>query len=201
MRFHWKILWYDYCIIKQRGNFCTIAAQSAECSYLPSTPKGECKMIYGVIDRKNHKFYTYLSKVFQVINNAQNQYNWLITDWECYPKNKEIIQSLDQKYCWLSGEELTNIVVKEDFQWIWGCLCGFQKDISPEEVLGYPLPLSEGYNGYYENPVSLQHPLSSVEIVPSDSSWTLIISKDKTIIDSYIKKYPKSEDLSAFNQK
>ena len=29
----------------------------------------------------------------------------------------------------------------------------------------------------------------------------LIISKDKSIIDSYMKKYPRSEDLSAFNQR
>ena len=158
-------------------------------------------MIYGVIDRKNHIFYTYLSKVFQGINNAQKKYNWLITDCECYPKNKEIEQLLAQQYCWLSGEELTDIVVKEDFQWIWACLCGFQKDISLEEVLMYPLPSSKDYNGYYQNPVSFQHPLSSVEIVPSDSSWTLIMSKEKTIIDSYIKQYPKSEDLSAVNQK
>ena len=108
---------------------------------------------------------------------------------------------LEQEYCWLSGEELTDIVIKEDFQWIWGCLCGFKKDISLEEVLKHSLPSSEDYNGYYQNPVSLQHPLSSVEIIPSDSSWTLIMSKEKTIIDSYIKQYPKSEDLSAFNQK
>ena len=59
---------------------------------------------------------------------------------------------------------------------------------------------AEDYNGYYHNPVSLQHPLSSVEIVPSGSSWTLVISKDKTITDSYLKIYPKCEDLSLFNQ-
>ena len=106
-------------------------------------------MTYGLIDRKSHKFYTYMRTVFQAIENVQKQYNWLITDWECYPKNKEIKQFLDQEYCWLSGEELTDIVMKEDFQWIWGCLCGFQKNISLEEVLMYSLPSSENYNGYY----------------------------------------------------
>ena len=70
-----------------------------------------------------------------------------------------------------------------------------------EEVLKYPLPSAEDYNGYYQNPVSLQHPLSSVEIVPSDSSWTLIISKDKNIIDSYLKIYPKCEELLIVNQR
>ena len=158
-------------------------------------------MAYGLIDRKSHKFYTHMRTVFQAIENVQKQYNWLITDCECYPKNKEIEQLLEQEYCWLSGEELTDIVLKEDCQWIWGCLCGFQKDLPLEEVFMHPLPSSNDYNGYYQNPVSLQHPLSSVEIVPCDSSWILIISKDQSIIDSYTKKYPKSEVLSEFNQR
>ena len=75
------------------------------------------------------------------------------------------------------------------------------KNITVEEVLKYPLPSAEDYNGYYQNPVSLQHPLSSVEIVPSDSSWTLVISSDKDIIDGYLKRYPKCEELSTFNQR
>lgn len=141
-----------------------------------------------------------MSKVFQAIDNAQKRYNWLITDCVCYPKDQAIGHLLDQQYCWLSGDELSSIVEKEDFQWIWGCLCGFEKDIPLEQILQYPLPCAEDYNGYYQNPILLQHPLSSVEIIPSDSSWTLIISKDKAIIDSYQKSYPKCEDASLLNQ-
>ncbi len=113
-------------------------------------------MTYGVVDRKNHKYYTYMSKVFQAINNAQLQYNWLITDCVCYPQNNDIEKLLDQEYCWLSGDELSAIIEQEDFQWIWGCLCGFSKDITMEDVLKHPLPSAEDYNGYYQNPVSLQ---------------------------------------------
>ena len=158
-------------------------------------------MTYGIIDRKNHKYHTYMSKVFQAMDNAQLQYNWLITGCICYPQNNDIKKLLDQEYCWLTGDELSAIIEQEDFQWIWGCLCGFSKDITMEEALNYPLPFAEDYGGYYQNPVSLQHPLSSVEIVPSDSSWTLIISKDKTIIDSYLKRCPKCEELFSFNQR
>ena len=157
-------------------------------------------MIYGLIDRKNQKVYTYMRVVFKAIGNAQENYNWLITDCECYPKSTEIAQMFDQEYCWLSGKELSHIAAQEDFQWIWGILCGFEKDIPLEEVLKYPLPLARDYDGYYHNPVSLQHPLSSVEIVPFDSSWTLIVSKDKMIVDRYLSCYPKAEDLSQFNQ-
>lgn len=157
-------------------------------------------MTYGIVDRMSHKYYTYMSKVFQAINNAQLQYNWLITDCVCYPQNNDVEKLLDQEYCWLSGKELSAIIEQEDFQWIWGCLCGFSKDITVEDVLKHPLPSAEDYNGYYQNPVSLQHPLSSIEIVPCDSSWTLVISKDKAITDCYLKNYPKCEDLSSFNQ-
>lgn len=157
-------------------------------------------MIYGVIDKKSHKTYTYMRAIFDAIGNAQEHYNWLITDCECYPKNKQIVQILDKEYCWLSGRELSNIIVKENFQWIWGILCGFEKGIPLEKVLKYPLPSAQDYNGYYHNPVSLQHPLSHIEIVPSDSSYMLIISKDKAIIDDYLKCYPKAEDLSLYNQ-
>ncbi len=158
-------------------------------------------MIYGIVDRMNHKFYTHMSKVFHAIDNVQKQYNWLITDCTCYPKDAQIEKLLDQEYCWVSGDELSDIIEREDFQWIWGCLCGFSKDITVDEVLRYPLPSAENYSGYYQNPVSLQHPLSTLEIIPSDSSWTLIITKGKNIIDEYLRSYPECEDLSLFNRR
>lgn len=158
-------------------------------------------MTFGIIDRKSHKFYTRMGAVFGAVDNAQRRYNWLITDCECYPKNKEIERLLDSEYCWLSGDELSDLVAGEDFQWIWGALCGFEKNVPLEEVLKYPLPSAQDYNGYYRNPVSLQHPLSSVEIISHDSSCTLIISKDKAVTDLYSKRYPKAEELAAFNQK
>ena len=108
-------------------------------------------MTYGIIDRKNHKYYTYMSKVFQAMDNAQLQYNWLITGCICYPQNNDIEKLLDQEYCWVTGDELSAIIEQEDFQWIWGCLCGFSKDITMEEALKYPLPSAEDYDGYYQN--------------------------------------------------
>lgn len=158
-------------------------------------------MIYGLIDQNIHEYYTYMNTVFDAIENAQKQYNWLVTDCVCYPKDKNIKQMLDREYCWLSGDELSELTYKEDFQWIWGALCGFEKDIPLDEILKHPLPSAENYDGYYNNPVSFQHPLSSLEIIPCDSSWVILISKNKSIIDSYKHKYPQAEDLSAFNER
>ena len=96
---------------------------------------------------------------------------------------------------------MTDIIKEEDFQWIWAVLCGFEKDIPLEKVLEYPLPSAQEYDGYYRNPVSVQHPLASVEIIPSDSSWILMVSNEKELIEQYRQKFPKAEDLSSFNNK
>lgn len=64
-------------------------------------------------------FYTYLSTIFQAIDNKQLKYNWLITNCECYFCNKNIDKLFSQKYTWISGKELTAIISKEDSQFIW----------------------------------------------------------------------------------
>ena len=157
-------------------------------------------MIYGAILKKGEPFYTYLSKIFTAIGETQTEYNWLITDCTCYPRSSDIGTLLSQDFCWLSGNKLTSIIKKEDFQWIWGVLSGFEPDISLEDVLKYPLPYADGYEGFWKNPLTMQHPLTSVEIVPLDSSLTLIFSKQKEIIDQFRTHFPLSEDLTLYNK-
>lgn len=157
--------------------------------------------MYGAILEKGEKYYTYLKKVFDAIGNAQEQYNWLITDCECYPQSQRIDELLSQEYYWVSGSELTAIVENEDFQWIWAVLSGFEKDISLSQVLEHPLPYANGYTGFWKNPISMQHPLASVEIVPWDSSLTLIISKQQKLIVDFCEYFPLSEELSTYNEK
>ena len=156
-------------------------------------------MVYGAILERGEKYYTYLRKVFEAIVNKQNEYNWLITDCVCYPQTQSIDEKLSHEYCWLSGNELTSVVENEDFQWIWAVLSGFRKDITLANILEFPLPYADGYTGFWKNPVSIQHPLASIEIVPWDSSLTLVISNQKDLVDSFIKAFPLSEDLSLYN--
>ena len=156
-------------------------------------------MIYGVINRRGEEYYTDLGKVFEAIKNKQKNYNWLITDCECYPENPVMAEMLRKNYCWLSGEELTALVEKENFFWIWAVLSGFEKDIPFEEVIKYKLPYANGYRGFWKNPLTLQHPLASVEIVPWDSTPTLILSKNKEIVEDFRKVFPYSENLEEYN--
>ena len=155
-------------------------------------------MVYGAVNRKGEKYYTYLKKLFDAINNKQLEYNWLITDCTCYPENPKTDAMLRKDYCWLTGEELTDLVAQEDFQWIWAVLSGFGKSVELPDVLKHELPYAEGYEGFWSKPVSMQHPLAKIEIVPWDSSMTMIFSDDKGIIDSFRAAYPYSEDFEEY---
>ena len=172
-------------------------------------------MVYGVIDKKSSRYYTYLKAVFDAIENKQVEYNWLITDTEIVAhssrldalntsvhwqsKNGKPVAVPAPDYSFLSGEELTNIVAEDDSQWIWGVLSGFEKNITLEEILKYPLPESNGYEGFWKNPLSIQNPLASIEIVPWDSSCVLLLSTKKEIVEEFKKAFPQSQDLSAYN--
>ena len=155
-------------------------------------------MVYGAVNAKGEKYYTYLKKLFDAIGNRQKEFNWLITDCVCYPDNPKTDAMLSKNYCWISGDELTELITKEDFQWIWGVLSAFDKSVTLEEVLKYDLPRAEDYNGFWQRPISMQHPLARIEIVPWDSSMTMIFSDDQSIIDSFRAAYPFSEDFEAY---
>ena len=147
-------------------------------------------MVYGAINAKGEKYYTYMKKLFEAIGNRQTEFNWLITDCICYPDDPKTDAMLSKDYCWISGGELTEIVGQEDFQWIWAVLSGFDKSVTLEEVLKYDFPRAEDYNGFWSKPISMQHPLARIEIVPWDSTMTMIFSDDKNIIDSFRAAYP-----------
>lgn len=152
----------------------------------------------GIILKEGQEFYTDMKIVFDSIKNQQLKYNWLITDLELSEDHPLLT---DKNPCFISGEELTKIINEtEDMQWIWGVLSAFPKDIPMDEILKCPLPYADEYKGFWQNPISLQHPLAVIEIVPFDSSLLLLISKEDKIIDDFKKSYPLSEDLEEFNK-
>lgn len=152
-------------------------------------------MVYGAINNKGEEYYTNLKDVFDAINNKQLEFNWLITNHECNIDLSRLNKSFDNEYCWISGEELTELVTNNDFQWIWAVLSAFDKSVKLNEVLQYKLPRTDGYRGFWQKPLTMQHPLAKIEIVPWDSSLTLIFSENKEIVDDFKIFYPESQDL------
>lgn len=154
----------------------------------------------GVLINTGNKYFTFLKYIFSSINNIQKEYNWLITEHECYPQTIEYAGMLSGNYCWVTGDELTDMIEKEDFQWIWGVFSAFPKDVRVEDVLKYRLPKADGYTGFWENPISIQHPLAEIEIIAWDSSMTIIISKNTSIINIFKMKNPLAQDLEKYNE-
>ena len=158
-------------------------------------------MITGAILYKGEQGYTYLKKIFQLMNHFQKDYNWLITDCEAYPKKEGHYERITQGkgYAWISGEELTNIIKKDDFQWHFAVLSGFDKCFDKSEILKYEFPYADGYGGFFFFVITIQHPLACIEIVAWDSGLTLIISKKSEIVEKFREMFPLSKDLAEYN--
>lgn len=157
-------------------------------------------MVYGAINEKGERWYTQMGRVFDAIQNKQTEYNWLITDVECVPRKIEQLCN-GKDCCWVTGEELTKIVREDDSQWVWAVLSGFDKNISLSEIMQYPKPYADGYEGFWKNPLSIQHPLAEIEIVPWDSSLTLFLSKREDLVNNFLEFFPSGKDLSAYNSR
>jgi hypothetical protein len=145
------------------------------------------------------QYYTYMSKVFNAIEDEQLKYNWLITDCECYPQDESLNELFSKEYVWISGKHLTDIINKEDFQFIWGVFSGFLPEVTLEEILKFNLPFADGYGGFWVDNVGIQHPLSTIEIVAWDSSLTLLISEYDDLVQKFMHNLPLAKDLSAEN--
>lgn len=160
-------------------------------------------IVKGAILEKGEEYYTHFKKIFKALGNFQKNYNWLITDCEACPQSSKHRERLYQSHnhAWISGKELTGIIEKDDFQWIWAVLSGFENQYSHEEVLKYPLPYADGYSGFWNNNISIQHPLATVELVAWDSSLTLFFSREEYLFDKFMKAFPLAEDLEKYNLK
>ena len=84
---------------------------------------------------------------------------------------------------------------------MWAVLSGFDKNISLSEIMQYPKPYADGYEGFWKNPLSIQHPLAEIEIVPWDSSLTLFLSKREDLVNNFLEFFPSGKDLSAYNSR
>lgn len=148
----------------------------------------------GAILEKGPNFFTNLLEVFENVNNIQCNYKWLITDYECYPTSEKNSKVFSSEYIIIDGQELTELLKLDNFQWIWGVFSAFDKNINNEEILHFGLPYANGNEKLWEN-ISLQHPLADIEIVAWDSSKTLIFSRNDVVIDLFINKYDSAIQL------
>ena len=152
----------------------------------------------GVILQSGFKYFTPMHKILTPLHEDVLKHNWLITDCEC---NWSPDSRLLEDYCLLSGRELLHLVEGNDIQFIWAVFSAFSPEISQERILTHPLPYANGYREFWKNPVTMQHPLASIEIVAWDSSLALCISSNDAIIRKFSEAFPLSKDLAEDNRR
>ncbi|MCL2611391.1 MAG: hypothetical protein FWE02_06915 [Defluviitaleaceae bacterium] len=153
----------------------------------------------GMILEKGQRYYTNLQMILKNLNGFHKQFNWLITNYECYPEHEKHVKLLTGSPLWISGKDLDEMMMVEEFQWTWGVLSAFKAGITKEEALRYDEPESQSV-GFWKNPISIQHPLAEIEIVPWDSMLVLFISKDEEYTLLFKEKFPDAQDLEEHNK-
>ena len=73
--------------------------------------------------------------------------------------------------------------------------------IIQQALFKYKFPFADGYKGFWMNPISIQHPLATMELVVWDGAIILVISEDDKIVESIIRKDNQIEDLEAYNSR
>jgi len=144
------------------------------------------------------KFFTSLKEVIDALDDAM-KYNWLLSYYECTALvcPKELIS--DKEFVWLSGEALLNSLQRNP-PFFWCVATAYEKNILEEDVLQYPLPFADGYDGFWSPEITMQNPLAEIEIVLWDASQVLVFSKSREIVEKYAKEYPDSKDLAEDNR-
>lgn len=154
----------------------------------------------GFIIEKGFSYFTNMHIILASIKEFVSSHNWMISNYECnyYPCEKI---PFEKEYAFLSGEELLKLLSENEIQFIWAVFSAFEQNISYKEILSLPIHITDGYKGFWKNPLTLQHSLSVAEIVPWDSQLALVISEKKEIIEKTKTAFPWGERLEDYNRK
>lgn len=163
-----------------------------------------------LINSRQIPFYTDLKLVFESINNIQSEYNWLLTGLELNWIPDDLLEYVKQNLAfeengygntklWMTGEQLTRLVHRYEIQFIWGMLMGFEKseavDVGALAMQFY----SNAYEGWWQLESTMQHPKAKIEIICWDSTLTLFLSKDQTVVESFKAYFKDAKDLDEYN--
>jgi hypothetical protein len=145
------------------------------------------------------KYFTDMKVVFDSLGNRQNEYNWLISDFELNHYTDD--SWCDEPYIWISGDQLSELVYQNDIQFIWGVFSGFKKNITVDFSDRTFIPYAEGNSRLWIKEPKIQHPKADIEIVCWDSSLCLFLTRDENLANQFKSYFIEAEDLREFNRK
>ena len=156
----------------------------------------------GIILNEGTEYVTYMKPIFETIGEVVvRSLNWRLTYVVTGGYLTEEYSFGDCLEVWISGDELWAEVVKyPDMQWIWGLLQGFSKEITFEQSQTHGLVDIMMDERIWTNPVSMRHPDAEIEIEAFDSTLSIVIAKDDSVLSRLKERYPRYQLLSEVNE-
>lgn len=154
------------------------------------------------------EFHTNLNPIFMSIKNRQLNYNWLLTDLElnwmpdgfvdyCHQHQVHAgIEDRSNSYL-ISGENLTKLTMEYDIQFIWGVLTGLKKEVNIDINSIVHGPYAD-HSELWKPSASVQYPGAELEIVCWDSTLTLLISQDCSMVNDFKSYFSGAKDLDEY---
>lgn len=148
-------------------------------------------------------YHTDLAVVFRALGDRQREFNWLLTNLECWALGHSTLPPAllpsNGGPVWLSGEELTALVMPAEIQFVWGVLTGFPPGVALNPDHADVYPFADGNSALWQSGgVRIQHPQAVVEIVCWDAGATLLLSHDDDISRRFRSYFPEAIDLDAY---
>ena len=155
----------------------------------------------GLVLNEESEYVTYMAPIFETIGlDLIRDLNWRITYVETGGPLNEEYSFGDCLDYWISGDTLVDEVMKyPEIQWIWGLLQGFKPGINKVDICREELVVIQMDETIWTNPISMRSPQAEIEIEAFDSSLSIVIAKDDTILQRLQSVYRKSELLSEYN--
>lgn len=157
----------------------------------------------GLILNERTEYVTYLEPIFDAVGRDYiSRLNWRITYPEVGGSATDCYSFEGNVDSWIFGKELLEEIDNHpDLQWWWGLLQGFEQNISQTEAMKEaPIDIQEDTE-IWSNPVTMRNPEASIEIEAFDSSMTVVIVKEKAVLEKLKAAFPDHELLSEYNEK
>jgi hypothetical protein len=158
-------------------------------------------MLKGAVFEEKVSEYIYMNQVFSKMRDFYQDYNWLITDYDCFDYPSKNLPK-NERYIWLTGIEVEEVIEHTQLPFIWGVFSGFNKKLKKEEVLlNLPsnFPIAEGCE-VWKSDFQIQHPLAQIEMIAWEGTYIVLLSKKEELIHSFRDRFPESEDLYEYNK-
>ena len=164
------------------------------CPILGCLLEGPCEM----------RYFTDVRLVFRALGDHQRRLNWLVTDleWVRLDQREDTADEFSRPGPhWVPGDDLTRFVDSYDIQFVWAVFSGFPPGVSLDLSDLEVEPNADGNSRLWDPEPRIQHPLAEVEIVCWDSTCTLLLCRDPSLVASFRRYFPEAVDLAEHNRR